>query len=124
MRRLVIVPALLILAGCVPPKVTPESYGRRPTPEEARYAVESWTKQALKDPYSAVIETVAVGNTSSGFNGLADGGWTHGWEIWFQINAKNSFGAYVGTRTYCILWSDGQFFWKPAMMGNSGGKLF
>lgn len=125
MRRLVIVPALLILAGCTPPKVMPEAYGPRPTEAEARSAVEAWTRQALKDPYSAVIGEVRVGSRASGYNGIRDGGWTHGWEVWFQVNAKNSFGAYIGHRTYCILWSHGNFYWKPnPLKTTEGGKMF
>ena len=117
MRRLVIVTALLLtLAGCTPPKVMPEAYGPRPTEAEARSAVEAWTRQALKDPYSAVIGEVRVGSRASGYNGIRDGGWTHGWEVWFQVNAKNSFG---------ILWSHGNFYWKPnPIKTTEGGKMF
>lgn len=37
--------------------------------------------------------------------------WVYGWVIMFEVNAKNSYGAYVGFRTRYLVWNNGRYNW-------------
>lgn len=37
--------------------------------------------------------------------------WVYGWVIMFEVNAKNSYGAYVGFRTRYLVLNNGRYNW-------------
>jgi hypothetical protein len=90
------------LAGCATVQITAENRDRcgpRPTDAEAAQAVSIYTSNFLKDPFSAQVRNISI---------LEPAGWqvrgalysgehnAYGWKIYFEVNAKNSYGGYVG----------------------------
>ena len=79
-----------------------------PPPASALQAMQSALRHRLKDPDSAIVNIVGqpkamvVNQVPMMFNGGA------GWGICAEVNAKNSYGGYVGYKRYFILWSNGQ----------------
>lgn len=75
----------------------------RPSDEAVQRGVDAYLARVLKDPYSAMIrQSSAVwwGTLKS------PSGWGRSVETWavcYAVNAKNSYGAYVGERFYLFL---------------------
>lgn len=98
---------LITLCGCAtaPTKPsTPIDYGPPPVVDKA--AVEAELRAGLKDPESARfrwIEPVQVSWRENVFKP-----WQHGWSVKVWINAKNSFGGYVGEQPYWMRYQNGQ----------------
>ena len=124
MKKLLSLAALVVLVGCVPPKMTPdqkaEACGYSPSQEQAEAAVRSWVQQGgLKDPFSAQTQNISVDGMGAIKNGIINGGeWRYGWIVSFQVNAKNGFGAYVGWRNRQVLWNKGQVWWLISPTGD------
>jgi hypothetical protein len=103
---------LLFLAGCASAPTQEElsnaNYGRDMTVEECRSVAEQVIAYSLKDPTSAQFRhgicrqgywsSVPILGMSVAF----------GWTQEGQVNAKNSFGGYVGFRPYQVLMRDGE----------------
>lgn len=86
--------------------------GSPPTTEEAQQAVEgAVSSMGLKDPYSAQVENIRIVEPYRHYRGVFKGGYDYGWLITFALNAKNSYGAYVGFRTYQIMRTEGGAVW-------------
>ncbi|MGH8273152.1 MAG: hypothetical protein ACRES9_02680 [Gammaproteobacteria bacterium] len=95
--------AIGILAGCTTAGVSQDEMqlcGPRPTQQQTLNAVAAYIQDSdLKDPASAQVKNVRVVGPKKMYKGLVNGGgWSYGWQIVFDLNAKNSFGGYVG---YC-----------------------
>lgn len=108
MMKVIAVFSLVALAACTTVSVSPDKEalcGPRPTQEEARRAVQTYVESVgLKDPSSAQVRDIRVEGPMSWYKGLVQGGgYNYGWQIAFELNAKNSFGAYVGFTTKRIL---------------------
>ena len=138
MRRLLMILAVALSSGgCVS---VHEMTARLPRemagPEEARTLTHRWTGAYLKDPASARYRgwsSVVPGYVRGPFLTVGEVGWT--WTV--QINAKNSYGGYVGFRPYRFIhergdvvrgWSSdkwGQFPWPPPVyeFGREDGNL-
>lgn len=60
------------------------------------------------------MRNVRVNRPLKMFRGLAaGGGWDYGWEIDFEANGKNSYGAYAGYEIHSILLTpDGTVHWQ------------
>ncbi len=118
MRKVVAVVASAMLSACTTASVSPDKEalcGPRPTEEQARSAVQAYVERVgLKDPNSAQVRDIRVEGRMSWYNGLLNGGgYSYGLQIAFELNAKNSFGAYVGFRTRHILRTpDGMTRWR------------
>jgi hypothetical protein len=89
--------ALLLLAGCAgvqppPPTVATADIGPAPTGYEA--PVRAYFAPQLKDPYSAVYQFEAPVQ-AFGQHAI--------WAVCGTINAKNSFGEYVGAKPFIVL---------------------
>lgn len=118
MKKLLIVFWLLTLAACTTLPVKPEDEARcgpMPTYAEAQNSVQAYVDGVgLKDPSSAQVRNIRVVGPTSWYNGLINGGgYSYGWQITFDLNAKNSFGAYVGFSTREILrLPDGTVRWR------------
>ncbi len=75
-------------------------------PGEPQVQAQAYFERILKDPYSARFQ---FGPLVKGWvkDGLIAGGKTHfGWVQIVEINAKNSFGAYVGSKPHYLLFLD------------------
>jgi hypothetical protein len=106
--------ALILLAGCAAmPVITDQQlatadYGAAVTQPEAEAMAKTWLNGYLKDPYSAVTqwEPVAKGIVTTS---LLDG---HrelpGYIMNGTVNAKNSYGGYIGARSFRFLFRDGK----------------
>ncbi len=90
--------ASLVFAAQAAASVPPSEQAWKPT-------IERYFEESLKDPYSAV-KKVSRGPRRSKIS--PDVYTTYkGWAVCYSVNAKNSYGAYVGTRPYLFV-LDGQ----------------
>lgn len=97
------------LAGCTTPgggflnTNVPADAGD--APKQYEQTIRTYLRTALKDPYSMTDFSVSKPALTSCAVGIY--GPFHGWRVTTQYNAKNSFGAYVGLRTY-YFWFHGE----------------
>lgn len=104
MRRVLFPASLILILGCKGPDLATANFGPQPTPEECATVAKGWCNANLKDPWSAVIQNARVVGKNSVYNGLVNGGgYTYGWEIRFEVNAKNSYGGYTGFKVMTLL---------------------
>ena len=116
MRKILLASSILVLiflSGCVgsvgnpPPKGT--NFGTAPL--EFKKQIQYYHSSRLKDPYSAKYE----------FNGTPYKGYINdypntnklfwkGWVVCYTINAKNSYGGYIGVTEYCALFNNGRVY--------------
>lgn len=115
----------LLISGCLaaPTREQIESadYGDPIDREKAIAAIKFHMSGQLKDPYSAVYR---CGNISKGWmqgNTVIGGRFTAGYVINCTINARNSYGAYVGTKEFQFLFHNGGLMRQ--MTVNSDGSL-
>jgi|JI102314A1RNA_FD_contig_21_16290514_length_532_multi_3_in_0_out_0_1 hypothetical protein len=114
-RQLIVISAILlstVLSGCASNLARPTAaadYGKPPENYEA--IVKTHFEAQLKDPESARYKfsnpVKAYGN-----EGIAYGGgirWM-GYLVKVEVNAKNSFGGYVGYKPYLILFSGNSIY--------------
>lgn len=103
----------MLLAACAPmPVVTQQQlatadYGSPITQTQAEQLAKSWLDGTLKDPYSAVEQWQPVQKgivTTSLLDGHKE---LPGYIMDGMVNAKNSYGGYVGARAYRFLFRDG-----------------
>lgn len=124
MRLFIPIAAVVIMAGCAPPKMTVEERenvcGYQPDQGQAEVAVQGWVDHGgLKDPSSAQVRDIQVLSRGGIQNGLLNGGeWRYGWIISFECNAKNSYGAYIGFRRRYLIWNKGQTWWLNSVTGD------
>lgn len=118
MNKYLVFIVLILVTSCTTINVKPEEEylcGPAPTYEQAQNAIKTFIERSgLKDPNSAQIRDIRIGERSAWVKGLINGGgYNYGWTIKFEINAKNSFGAYVGfTRREVLLQPDGLVRWR------------
>jgi hypothetical protein len=88
-------------------------YYRTPLTVDYRAVIKDWLDKNLKDPHSAVVE----------YPYKPVQGWIRtapiqgsqlimGWKIPVRVNAKNSFGAYVGNRVYLFIFRDNRIVFE------------
>lgn len=99
--RMIYAAAFAILAGCAAPPPTQHelaaaNYG--PPPRNYKASIMTYMASILKDPESA-----RYGFSSEPIRGYMGASRKFGWIACATINAKNSFGGYVGTRQYIFL---------------------
>lgn len=118
MKKTIAVLALVALSACTTAAVGPDKEalcGPRPTELQARNAVQVYVDRVgLKDPSSAQVRDLRIEECTSWYMGLfKGGGYFYGWQIAFELNAKNRFGAsYLGFQTRRILLTpDGMTHW-------------
>lgn len=75
-------------------------------PPDRDQLIRSYLRRTLKDPSSAQVEEIA-GPSFITMKASLLGPGTFGWGVCFSVNAKNSFGAYVGFHDIAIIWRDG-----------------
>lgn len=108
--------ALVVLTGCAlsQPITDPTlaaHCGNRPVESQVQDAVNTYIQRAgLKDPGSAQTRRVSLDGPTK-WNSIH--GSIVGWQVSFEMNAKNSFGAYVGfQRREVMILPDGSFRWR------------
>lgn len=99
----------LSLGGCgtITPKaidLQTADFGPAPDQTAIMSGVKAWMDPKLKDPMSA---TYQCGNPRRAWTNVF-GNLTYGWEVNCMINARNSFGGYVGAKPYGFLFKDGR----------------
>ncbi|MCG7625561.1 hypothetical protein [Epibacterium sp. Ofav1-8] len=99
--RMIAAAALLLTAACTPPNPVVSRQSSEPTAQQARQ-IEDGVKNVLKDPFSAHFRNLRVEKRTlqSGETVTVACG---------QVNSKNSFGAYVGFRTFIGALQKGNF---------------
>jgi len=106
-----------VLHGCADAPVNPHDQaqcGPQPTEAQITDAVQTYIKNVnWKDPDSVQVRNVRMQECRSIYNGLINGGGhTIGWEIDFEVNAKNSYGGYTGYQLKSIIrTTDGNIHW-------------
>jgi len=88
---------LTACAGSPPPPASPQ-----PEPELAAVEkrVKRYLDESLKDPYSVRDLEISPVMRGSVWTGLVNYGEAASWSSCVRYNAKNSYGAYVGRRSY------------------------
>lgn len=74
-------------------------------PESYRGTIEQYLRVTLKDPYSIRDFDVGLPMLDHCAIGIYGSYW--GWRVRAEFNAKNSYGAYIGRRTY-FYWFQGE----------------
>lgn len=102
--RMICAAAFAILAGCAAPPPTQQelaaaNYG--PPPRNYKASIIAYMGAILKDPESARYGF--YGEPAKGYMGASR---KFGWVACAMVNAKNSFGGYVGARQYIFLIRD------------------
>ncbi len=80
-----------------------DDFGKPPTASVYKREIRKHFDTTLKDPYSAkyIYQTPV-----RAYSNLAISGYNHywqGWAVFVSVNAKNSYGGYIGSQTYAIL---------------------
>ena len=112
MKALVLASLLCIAASCKSGPPTAEElanadYGNPISQEDAESLAEGWLNQYLKDPMSAQIQWQPVSPGWFRDAPIAGGGLNWGYKLDGSVNAKNSFGGYVGARPYYFMFYNG-----------------
>lgn len=99
---------VLFISGCA---TTPSAndqltayYG--PQPSDPERTVRRYMGHILKDPMSATYQLQGMPRTMWARPNLVVGPFIYGWGVCVIINAKNSFGGYVGEKMYFFLIQD------------------
>lgn len=106
MKKVIILILSICLFGCMtvpnPDDLKNANFGSKPVNYEEN--IKNLIGSGLKDPFSAQYK---FGEPVKGYfqNGME--GLRYGWIIPVQVNAKNSYGAYVGFNTQYIMISEG-----------------
>jgi hypothetical protein len=116
--RIVIALVLFALTGCAFAPLSPQEQsqcGTRPTEAEMASSVQAYIgQQNWKDADSVKVRNIqSPGCVARQIGGLLNGGKRYvGWEIDFEVNAKNSYGGYTGFEPRWILrTADGMSHW-------------
>lgn len=119
--KVIVVFLLVVLTGCTTMSVKPDELalcGPRPTDEQAWASVQTYIENVgFYDPGSAQVRNIRVEGPMSWYKGLAGGGgYNYGWQIAFEVNAKNVYGGYVGFKTKRILlMPDGKTYFRKEL---------
>ena len=108
---LIVAASIAALCGCASTPPSTQSCGPQPSEEQVAGAVQAYLQNyPWKDPESVRFQNVRLQTCQSHWKGLANGGgYLIGWEIDFDVNAKNSYGGYTGFQLHSlILTADGQ----------------
>lgn len=98
MKKLLCLISLSVLAGCVSNPTAMEinngDYGAVPNKELYEAKIKSYQEARLKDPDSAKYRFSEPHKGWCKFDGKVN----YGWIIDYTLNAKNSYGGYVGQK--------------------------
>lgn len=117
-----------LLSSCAPAlsqqDIENANYGAPITQARARQLAESYLSQVLLDPYSAHVQ---FGQVYRGYFNEAliyGGGARFGYILPATVNARNSFGGYVGNRRYTFYFFNGELelVYADEVMGSGYGR--
>jgi hypothetical protein len=116
MNKLALGSLIILLAGCAAPfqggpsKEEFEKADFGPPPARPEDAIRTYMKEVLKDPFSAQYEFASPEKAWFGKEGglLVSRDIQYGWRVIARVNAKNSFGGYVGWQTWIFTFRNGQ----------------
>lgn len=116
MSKILALISAISLSACAalpPSSVDMAKYGPRPTADQAMAAALAYAKnRKFKDPE---LRQIAVGMPDELFCPFGvPGFWRYGWAVAFQVNFKNSSGAYAGYVTRRVLLTQGTWIGCPA----------
>ena len=98
MKKILAVTVVLLLSGCVTPPTSIEvqnaDYGEKPSKELYESKVKAYQEGQLKDPMSAVYSFSVPRKGWCIFHSKVN----FGWIVDYTLNAKNSYGGYVGAK--------------------------
>lgn len=125
MRKVALISFVLLVGGCAGDMptlpnggvVSASDYG--PRPNDVQGLIAEFLRPVLKDPQSAQVERVTGPSMVMARNSVLGPGF-YGWGICFHVNAKNSYGGYVGFKRYVIVVRDGSVV---RSYGHSGGAV-
>jgi hypothetical protein len=108
--------AAFALVGCATTPSEAEQvaadYGAPIDQATAETLAKGYIATRLKDPMSAVYAWDAVAKGYSGAAPIAGRKLTYGYLLTGTVNAKNSFGGYVGATPYQFLFRDGRLVYS------------
>lgn len=115
MKHVALIPAIVCLAGTMgacsyapsAESAAAADYGSVMTEAQMRSGADAYLARALKDPDSRKVEWGGSGKAWA-WGGLIGGGRKYGYGLSANVNAKNSFGGYVGSRAYFFFFRDGK----------------
>jgi hypothetical protein len=104
--RMAAIIAFITMIGCIAAsQLTPERCGTAPTMAQAEWGVNYYVQNVgLKDPSSAQVRNIQIVRPYGQANIHGN---IYGWLVTFELNAKNSYGAYVGFRNREIIMING-----------------
>jgi len=118
MKRLLYIITLALatmLTGCAvltPPTqaiMDAADYGTTPSDDEVKKLINVYLENTLKDFESARIRNIKKEKGHHNHSIVGKGStYTFGWYVSFEVNAKNSYGGYVGYKNYFILIRNGE----------------
>lgn len=101
MKKILLCSVALVISGCVmlPPDPTDieksnADYGKKPSAEFYEGNIKSFQETRLKDPMSALYSFSEPKEMWCKIDGKV----RYGWVVDYMINAKNSYGGYVGAK--------------------------
>lgn len=107
-----LVAAVSGLTGCARMPTQQElsgiNYGEPVLQDDAERQAQEFMATQLKDPYSAVYAWQPVHTGWVKAPPLFGGGMDTGWVLKGTVNAKNSFGGYVGAKPYQFMFDAGR----------------
>lgn len=80
-------------------------YGEAPDSTQLKLQIEELVKSSLKDPDSAKFTNWSIVQKDFKVNSVAIRDVRYGYAICVDVNAKNSYGGYVGARTYKYIYN-------------------
>jgi hypothetical protein len=115
MKRVLGIILLAMASACASGRPSAEElatadYGSPISQEEAQTMAERWLEDNLKDPFSAQIRWAPVEKGLVRDAPIRGGSIHFGYLLDAEINAKNSYGAYVGFRPYRFFFINGRIF--------------
>lgn len=119
----------LILSACATGPPTQEEfakadYGRVVTQDEAQPLAEIFLSKRLKDSYSAQYEWGNVYKSWIRHAPAHGGGLVFGYILDVKVNAKNSFGGYVGFKPYRFVYKNGDIVTVYGQKSLDGGASY
>lgn len=100
------------------PDVSKINFGKPPIVKNERKRIISAIRDNLKDPYSAKIQVSSLKPERAYFtDGIGSKKEIRGgWVVKAYVNAKNSYGAYTGERTWYVFLSENDEHWHSILI--------
>lgn len=121
-----LIPVVLVGCASAPPtqqELASADYGRAISQQAAQDLAQTYLRGALKDPLSAQYEWGQVQRGWVKDSPLQGGKATFGYTLNVKINARNSFGGYVGFKPYMFVFRNEMLVQVWAENDIGGGQV-